>query len=177
VGHVEDRPPFQCAGERGDHPEYLGVGYIIRAEIAGNLVRVVSSRYLVLIPADLLVGENLPAALRPGVGNTLIPHVAGQIRLGYVRYIGAGAVAAAGLITLIRTLPTIVSAVQREFRQPQGHRGREGQLRTERDMPITWVIVGSLVLGLIVALFAAAPGTLAGRLFMGLLVVVFGFFS
>src|SRR5499433_1642798 len=84
-------------------PEYLGVGYIIGPRIAGVLVAGGVLSYLVLIPLISFIGDALPGVLKPGVGQTLIRDMSpSQIRLGYVRYIGAGAVAAAGLMTLIR---------------------------------------------------------------------------
>ncbi|HKE04338.1 MAG TPA: oligopeptide transporter, OPT family, partial [Blastocatellia bacterium] len=83
-------------------PEYLGVGYIIGPRIAGVLVAGGVLSYLVLIPLIALIGDGLPTILKPGVG--LIRDMSpSEIRTGYVRYIGAGAVAAGGLITLIRT--------------------------------------------------------------------------
>lgn len=158
-------------------PEYLGVGYIIGPKIAGNLVAGGVLAYLVLIPLIYLVGENLPAVLRPGAGDTLIRDMSpGQLRAGYVRYIGAGAVAAAGLITLIRTLPTIVSAFRESFGSMKGGGAAATQVRTERDMPISWVIAGSLILVLVIAMLPQLPGTFGGRIAMGILVVVFGFF-
>ncbi|MBO0721277.1 MAG: oligopeptide transporter, OPT family, partial [Blastocatellia bacterium] len=116
--------------------------------------------------------------LKPGVGNKLIHDMApSEIRIGYVRYIGAGAVAAAGLITLIRTLPTIVAAFRESFKSLRGMRAGVAPARTDRDIPITYVIVGSLVLIVIVALLPQLPGdTLIGKLLMGVLVIVFGFF-
>ncbi len=157
-------------------PEYLGVGYIIGPRIAGVLVAGGVLAYLVLIPLITFIGDGLPAVLRPGDG--LIRDMSpSAIRLGYVRYIGAGAVAAAGLITLIRTLPTIISAFRESFKSLRDTRAGVAQSRTERDLPITYVIVGSLVLVFIVAMLPQLPGeTITGRLLMGLMVVVFGFF-
>ena len=60
---------------------------------------------------------------------------ASEVRLGYARYIGAGAVAAAGLITLLRTLPTIVSAFRESFGAMRDARAGRAPARTERDMP------------------------------------------
>jgi len=158
-------------------PEYLGVGYIIGPRISGNLVAGGVLTYLVLIPLITLIGEGLPAALKPGVGDKLISQMSpAEIRLGYARYIGAGAVAAAGLITLLKTLPTIVSAFTDSFGALKDVRAGKALVRTDRDIPITWVIGGSLVLVLVVALLPQLPGTFPGTLFMGLLVVVFGFF-
>lgn len=158
-------------------PEYLGVGYIIGPRIAGVLVAGGVLAYLVFIPLIYIVGESLPAVLRPGVGDTLIRDMSpGQIRLGYVRYIGAGAVAAAGLITLIRTLPTIASAFRESVGSLRDLKAGTALSRTERDIPITWVAIGSVALVLIVAILPQLPGTFPGTLLMGLLVVVFGFF-
>jgi putative OPT family oligopeptide transporter len=158
-------------------PEYLGVGYIIGPRIAGNLVAGGVLAYLVLIPLIYYVGSNLPAALPPGVGNTLIRDMSpDQIRLGYARYIGAGAVAAAGIITLLKTLPTIVSAFRESFKALADVRAGRALARTEHDIPVTWVIIGSLALILIVSLLPQLPGKFPGSLLMGLLVVVFGFF-
>jgi len=115
--------------------------------------------------------------LKPGIGGKLISQMSpSDIRLGYVRYIGAGAVAAAGLITLIRTLPTIVSAFRDSFKSLKDLKAGIQPSRTERDIPITYVIVGSVILVLIVAMLPQLPGTFPGTLFMGLLVVIFGFF-
>lgn len=158
-------------------PEYLGVGYIIGPKIAGNLVAGGVLSALVLVPLISIVGEALPVALRPGIGDRLISEMsANEIRLGYARYIGAGAVAAAGLITLLRTLPTIVSAFKESFGALAEMRAGRAPARTERDIPITYVIIGSLALVLIVALLPQLPGTFPGTLLMGVLVVVFGFF-
>ncbi|MBS1790705.1 MAG: oligopeptide transporter, OPT family [Acidobacteria bacterium] len=159
-------------------PEYLGVGYIIGPRIAGVLVAGGVLSYLVLIPLITIIGDALPGILKPGVGNTLIRDMSpSQIRLGYVRYIGAGAVAAAGLITLIRTLPTIVAAFRESFKSLKDMKSGVAVSRTEREVPITWVILGSLVLVVIVALLPQLPGEgIAGKLLMGLMVVVFGFF-
>lgn len=158
-------------------PEYLGVGYIIGPKIGGVLVAGGVLTYLVLIPLVAYIGDLLTGPVSPGVGNTLIrdmdPDV---IRLGYTRYIGAGAVAAGGLLTLLRTIPTIVSAVKDSFKNLEDLKAGKSLLRTERDIPITYVIVGSLILMGIIALLPQLPGTFPGTIFMGLLVVVFGFF-
>lgn len=158
-------------------PEYLGVGYIIGPRIAGNIVAGGVLSWLVLIPLFSLIGEGLQSVLKPGVGDKLISQMSpSEIYRGYVRYIGAGAVAAAGLITLIRTLPTIVSAFRESFASLRDLKAGKELTRTERDIPITWVIAGSLLLVLIVAILPQLPGTFPGTLLMGLLVVLFGFF-
>jgi len=157
-------------------PEYLGVGYIIGPRIAGVLVAGGVLSYLVLIPLITIIGDALPAILKPGTG--LIRDMSpSDIRTGYVRYIGAGAVAAGGLITLIRTLPTIIAAFRESFKSLRDMKAGVAPARTEREIPITYVIIGSLALVFIVALLPQLPGdTILGKLLMGVLVVVFGFF-
>src|SRR5499426_4352191 len=157
-------------------PEYLGVGYIIGPRIAGVLVAGGVLSYLVLIPLIALIGDGLPTILKPATG--LIRDMSpSDIRTGYVRYIGAGAVAAGGLITLIRTLPTIVAAFRESFKSLRDMKAGVAPARTEREIPITYVIIGSLALVFIVALLPQLPAnTVASKLFMGVLVVAFGFF-
>ena len=176
AGHGSSFPNASVSAEIT--PEYLGVGYIIGPRIAGVLVAGGVLSYLVLIPLITFIGDALPAVLKPGVGDTLIRDMSpSQIRLGYVRYIGAGAVAAAGLITLLRTLPTIVAAFRESFKSLRDLKSGVAPSRTEREIPITWVIIGSLALVFIVALLPQLPGdTVIGKLLMGVMVVVFGFF-
>ncbi len=157
-------------------PEYLGVGYIIGPRIAGVLVAGGVLSYLVLIPLIALIGDGLPTILKPGAG--LIRDMSpSDIRTGYVRYIGAGAVAAGGLITLIRTLPTIITAFRESFKSLRDTKTGVAPARTEREIPITYVIIGSLALVFIVALLPQLPpAPILGKLLMGVMVVVFGFF-
>ena len=158
-------------------PEYLGVGYIIGPRIAGILVAGGVLSYLVLIPIISFFGDALQSVLKPGVGTKLISQMSiGEIRLGYVRYIGAGAVAAAGLITLLRTLPTIISAFRDSFRSLRDMKAGVAPLRTERDIPITYVIGGAVAMMLIIAFLPTLPGSFVGKILMGVLIVVFGFF-
>src|ERR1700687_5508483 len=108
-----------------------------------------------------------------------------QIWSSYIRPIGAGAVAAAGLITLIRTLPTIVSALTAGLKDVRAQRELGGTApqagRLERDLPMKFVLIGSAVLvALIWALltFKPIPGASTGlfsNLAAALLVMVFGF--
>ncbi|MDH3252204.1 MAG: oligopeptide transporter, OPT family, partial [Ignavibacteria bacterium] len=158
-------------------PEYLGVGYIIGPKIAGTIVAGGVLSWLMFIPMISFFGDGLQAVLKPGWGGKLISEMSPlEIYRGYVRYIGAGAVAAAGLITLIRTLPTIVSAFKESLGSLRDMKAGKTLSRTERDIPITYVAIGSIVLVLIIAVLPQLPGTFPGTLLMGLLVVVFGFF-
>src|SRR5262247_2268144 len=138
-------------------PEYLGVGYIIGPRIAGVLVAGGVLSYLVLIPLITMIGDGLPTILKPATG--LIRDMSpSDIRTGYVRYIGAGAVAAGGLITLIRTLPTIVAAFRESFKSLRDMKASVAPARTEREIPITYVIISSLALIFIVAVLPQLPG-------------------
>jgi len=158
-------------------PEYLGVGYIIGPKIAGTIVAGGVLSWLMFIPMISFFGDGLQAVLKPGWQGKLISEMSPvEIYRGYVRYIGAGAVAAAGLITLIRTLPTIVSAFKESLGSLRDMKAGKAQSRTERDLPITYVAIGSLALVVIIAILPQLPGTFPGTLLMGLLVVVFGFF-
>ncbi|MFN7961015.1 MAG: oligopeptide transporter, OPT family [Thermoanaerobaculia bacterium] len=163
--------------------EYLGVGYIIGPKIAGVLVAGGILSQLVLVPLVAVLGDALSVGIKPGVMDSatqqlkLISQMSpGELRVGYVRFIGAGAVAAAGLITLIKTLPTIASAFRDAFKSLRDKKSGQVPSRTERDIPITFVVVGSIILVGVVALLPQLPGAGIGRLLMGVLVVVFGFF-
>src|SRR5262245_60406705 len=123
-------------------PEYLGVGYIIGPRIAGVLVAGGVLSYLVLIPLIALVGEALPTILNPYISGKLISQMSpSDSRAGCVRYIGAGAVAAGGLITLIRTLPTTTSAFRESCKSLRDMKAGVAPARTEREIPITYVII------------------------------------
>ncbi|KAB2959301.1 MAG: oligopeptide transporter, OPT family [Thermoanaerobaculia bacterium] len=158
-------------------PEYLGVGYIIGPKIAGQLVGGGVLAQLVLVPLIYFFGAGLVGALAPAADGSMIANMSpGEIRLNYVRYIGAGAVAAAGFITLLRTLPTIASAFKEGFAGLKKGAGAVAPRRTERDLPMSFVLLGSLALILIISILPQVPGSFPGSLLMGLLVMVFGFF-
>ncbi|MEW6322917.1 MAG: oligopeptide transporter, OPT family [Acidobacteriota bacterium] len=165
-------------------PEYMGVGYVIGPRIAGTMFAGGVLSWLVLLPLITIMGNAIPVPfppITPAIANNpatgqpfLISEMSpGQIWSAYIRYIGAGAVLAAGLITLARTLPTIVSSA-REGMKGLGAAMGGGQRRTERDLPMTIVIGGSLTLA---ALMAFVPGLpTQGNLLASMLIVVFGFF-
>ncbi|MBI4424384.1 MAG: oligopeptide transporter, OPT family [Elusimicrobia bacterium] len=160
-------------------PELLGVGYIIGTKISCVMVAGGVLASWVLIPAIKLFGDGLTAPLFPAT--TLIRDMDPmQIWKSYVLYIGAGAVAAGGIISLFQALPTIVSALKAGLADILGGKGAKGapraRLRTEDDLPSSVVALGSL--GLIVAI-AAAPMLGLGFGVRGLLgaalIVLFGF--
>src|SRR3954447_1436750 len=94
----------------------------------------------------------------------------------YVRQIGAGAVAAGGFITLLKTMPTIISAFKGSFASMRGEQSADSAARTSRDLPIGVVVGGCLALVVILALLPFIPGTFGGRILLGILIIVFGFF-
>src|SRR4249920_3282366 len=139
-------------------PEYLGVGYVIGPAIAGTMFAGGVLSWLVLLPLLSILGQYITQplppihpdfAVNPATGQPfLISEMGpGQIWSAYIRYIGAGAVLAAGLITLSRTIPTIVSSF-RESMKGLGAAGGAASLRTERDLPLTVVLGGSLALAI-----------------------------
>ncbi|HLQ49857.1 MAG TPA: oligopeptide transporter, OPT family [Terriglobales bacterium] len=160
--------------------EYMGVGYIIGPRIAGVLLAGGVFSWLVLMPAIHFFGSGIPTPIFPGT----VP--IGQMGItdlwrAYVRPMGAGAVAAAGLITLIKTMPTIVSAVRASLKQLGAGKGDQSNLRTERDLPISVTVGGSVLLIILMWLFLTfkpVPGaqtSLFANLVASILVVIFGF--
>ncbi|HKT11831.1 MAG TPA: oligopeptide transporter, OPT family [Terriglobia bacterium] len=160
-------------------PEYLGVGYIIGTKVAGTMVAGGVLSWLVLIPIIQFFGSHIPEAMYPGT----IPigqMTETQIWSSYIRYIGAGAVTAAGIITLARTAPTIISSFKSTFDQLRNSKlvASLKVQRTARDLPLTVIAGGSvLVVGFLWALLAFHINPKAsGNLVSALLMVLFGFF-
>src|SRR5438552_5866712 len=155
-------------------PELMGVGYIIGPGISGFLFAGGCLAYLVLMPAIKLFGEAMTAPMYPAT--KLIKDMsAGEIRAAFVFYIGAGAVATAGIIALARALPTIVTSFQASFADIKASRmGRAitGRLRTEDDLPITVTVFGSLALALVLAFLPQVGVNLLGAA----MIIAFGFF-
>jgi putative OPT family oligopeptide transporter len=163
-------------------PEYLGVGYIIGPRISAEMFSGGVMSWLVLIP---LISLFVPEARRIedlhalGFSDVWIAghDVPQQIYRAYIRYIGAGAVACAGVMTLLRSLPTIVASFRDSIRDLRGGSAAiAARKRTERDLPLTVVVGGAVAMVAIVALLPNLPGAFPGSLLTGLLVVVFGFF-
>ncbi|HUQ44995.1 MAG TPA: oligopeptide transporter, OPT family [Gemmatimonadaceae bacterium] len=124
-------------------PELTGVGYIIGPRIAGFLFAGGVLSYFCLIPAIKLFGAGLTEPIFPAT--ILIKDMtAGQVRSNYVFYIGAGAVTAAGLISLAKGLPTIWGALVAGLGDFRGTKSGEGTARTDRDLPMSVVLFGTL---------------------------------
>jgi putative OPT family oligopeptide transporter len=161
--------------------EYMGVGYIIGPRTAGILFAGGVFSWLVLMPLIHFFGAGLDHPVYPGT--KLISLMSpSELWSTYIRPMGAGAVAAAGLITLLKTLPTIVGALTGGLGKMRKKGGvRPKAIRTEDDLPAGVVIGGSVLLVAIMFFFLEfkpVPGTYVGawaNLAASLLVVVFGF--
>ena len=163
-------------------PEYLGLGYIIGPRISSELFSGGLLAWMALIPLiAIFVPESRVVADLKNLGFSdawmANNSYANWIYRAYIRYIGAGAVACAGVMTLIKTLPTIVGAF-RESIKSFGASGEKGPVkRTERELGMGIVLIGSLVIVLLLAVIPRFPhGPFPGSLLMSLLIVVFGFF-
>ena len=176
-------------------PEYLGVGYIIGPRIAGVLVAGGVLSWLVLIPLlsslipDTVIAaqqvklgliHDIAQANRGAGGWNPVTHSftdkAEAIYRAYIRQIGAGAVAAGGFITLIKTIPTIISSFKQSIGSVGEKKGEEVK-RTDRDLDIKIVLFGSLALIALMAALPMIPGdNIFSKILVGVLVIVFGAF-
>ncbi len=175
-------------------PEYLGVGYIIGARIAGVLVAGSVLSWLVfnpllaslVNPVDVAIqqvklGYLKDIATTGGYGGwDPVTHTfadpATAIYRAYIRVVGAGAVAMGGFITLIKTIPTIIASFKESIGAVK-EKGASSRLRTERDLNIKVVLFGSIALVILIALLPMIPGNnIFNKLIIGILIVVFGAF-
>ena len=163
--------------------EYLGVGYIIGPRVSGILFAGGIVSWLVIMPAIKFYGQL--AGGTPLYPSTIpIPLMTpDDMWRSYIRPMGAGAVAAAGLITLLRTLPTIISALTAGLKdvRAEGSAGAADSSRLDRDTPMRWVLLGSAVIVAmmwVLLTFHPMKGAQTQwyqNLFAGVFVVVFGF--
>lgn len=179
-------------------PEYLGVGYIIGPKISGVLVAgsviawfAFTPLMASLVPPDTIAEQLVKLGYLADItqkGSSSIgswdpvthtfADYSTAIYRAYIRQIGAGAVAAGGFITLIKTIPTIVSSFKSSIGSIKKVDGQPVEVkRTERDLNIKIVGIGSLVLILLMAVLPQVPGdNIGSKLLLGLLVVIFGAF-
>lgn len=162
--------------------EYLGVGYIIGPRVAGTLFAGGVISWLVLMPAIKFFGSLTPhTALYPST--VPIPQMSPDDLWGaYIRPMGAGAVAASGLITLFKTMPTIISALTAGLKDVRAKQTEmDESQRTERDISMKWVLIGSAAIIVVMwgfLKFNPIPGAQTGvlsNLIAAIFVVVFGF--
>lgn len=150
-------------------PALTGVGYICGLKISSYIFAGGILGWFVLIPLITLFG----------IDNLIAPGTAAISELGpsgiwssYIRYIGAGAVAAGGIISLVKSLPMIIKTFSKAIKGLGKCNTGNTTLRTERDLPMQVVLAGSLVIALIIWILPSIPVNFVG----GLLIVVFGFF-
>ncbi|MBA3343649.1 MAG: oligopeptide transporter, OPT family [Gemmatimonadaceae bacterium] len=174
-------PPFNAASVSTEvSPELLGVGYIIGPRIASIMCAGGVLAYLVLIPMIKFFGASLAEPLAPESTALIRDMGPDAIRNAYVLYIGAGAVAAGGLISVFRSLPVIWHGIQGGMRDISSAKTGEAVAtpRTDRDLSIKLVLLG--IVALVVVIAFASPLYLGGtgigtRLAAALLIIVFGF--
>jgi len=173
VNFIFDAPLKSGSAGAEISPELLGVGYIIGPRIAMIMAGGGVLSYLLLIPMIKFFGDALTVPVAPGT--MLIRDMSpDDVRSAYVLYIGAGAVAAGGLISLVRSLPTIWNGLKGGLSgigKNAGSATVDTSLRTEQDMPLKWVVIGCL--GIIAVITFATP--LHMNVLGALLILVFGF--
>ncbi len=153
-------------------PELLGVGYIIGPWISGLMIGGGILSYLVLIPAIRFFGGGLTEALPPG-SEPISEMSPDEIRGAYILYIGAGSVAAAGIISMFRSLPTIWNGIHAGLSDLRGGNDRAGSgvERTDRDLSGRVVIGGIVLMVVLIIAFRALRMNLPGAV----MIVLFGF--
>ena len=162
-------------------PALLGVGYILGPRIAGVMVGGGLLAWLVIIPAIAWLGQDWTRPLYPETEQLVRDMAPGRLWTRYVRYVGAGAVAMGGLMTLIKSIPTMVESFQLGWEQIKHRVSRgEGDVpRTDRDLSLSYVLAG---VGFVVVFLALVPHVLGFvetallRIVGALLVAVFAFF-
>ncbi len=154
-------------------PELLGVGYIIGPKIAGIMVAGGVLSWLVLIPLITLIGDNLTTVFAPAT--KLVSEMGpNEIWSNYIRYIGAGSVTFGGIVTLVRSFPTIINAFKDSFKDFRDNKSNNTveKNRTEKDIPLIFVLLGSVILVILMVVIPSIPTNLLSSI----MVVVFGFF-
>ena len=153
-------------------PALLGVGYICGTKISSYLFAGGVLGWFVLMPLIVLFGQNV--TLFPADVSIAELYASGgsfAIWSNYIKYIGAGAVAAGGVISLIKSLPLIVRTF-RDAMKGYGKGNTGSDLRTDKDLPMKAIIIGIVVLALLIWLIPVVPV----NLFSAFLIVIFGFF-
>lgn len=175
-------------------PEYLGVGYIIGPRVAGVLVAggvlawvALIPLLSVLVPPDVIAAQLVKLgylkdlATAGGAGGWdparhVFANMPGAVYQAYVRQIGAGAVAAGGFMTLLKTASTIWSSLRDSVRSLGDRQAKASVSRTERDLSFVTVIAGSLGLVALLTVLPVIPeATAVGKFLIAVLIVVFGF--
>ena len=155
-----------------NNPALLGVGYIIGPRISSIMAAGGVLSYLVLIPAIKYFGAGLAAPLAPETAHLISDMSVSQIQKAYILYIGAGAVAAGGIISLVRSLPIIWHGLKGGLADLRGTREAGANApRTDQDLSMKFVIGGIIFLVLAIMLFRSLNMNFLGAL----LIIAFGF--
>jgi len=182
-GDVHLRIPFLRKGEVGMDlsAALFGVGFILGPRIAAVMVGGGLLSWLVIIPSIDYWGASQTAPVFPETVNLIRDMSPSQIWTRYVRYIGAGAVATAGIVTLIRSIPVMVSSFKIGAAQLGERVGGNGAptLRTDNDLPLRYVGIGVVAVALVLILVPQVFGAVGGigvRAVAAVCVVIFAFF-
>ncbi|NNE47773.1 MAG: oligopeptide transporter, OPT family [Rhodothermales bacterium] len=159
----------------------LGVGYILGPKVAAIMVGGSLLSWAILIPMIALFGEGRVDPLYPETTNLITDMSPSQIWTRYVRYIGAGAVATGGLVTLLKSFPTMVESFKigaRQLRERLGGVTDALIKRTENDLPLNVVGIGALIIAIVLTTVPQAFGieSFIFRAVAAVLVVIFAFF-
>ena len=156
------------------YPALLGVGYIVGPRIASFMFVGSIVGWLVIIPLICLFGPDIslyPAEAGVTISQLFAEGGASAIWSNYVKYIGAGAIATGGIISLIKSLPLIISTFRDSMKSMKGSQNG-GTLRTDKDLPMGVILAGIVAMVFIIWFVPAIPVNFLGAL----MIVVFGFF-
>ncbi|MFH2048413.1 MAG: oligopeptide transporter, OPT family [bacterium] len=153
-------------------PALLGVGYIIGPRIAALMMGGAVLGYLGIGPLIMFIGEQMPhAIIAPGT-IPIIDMDPSELRNSYIKYLGVGAVALGGFVSLLKSMPVIFSSFGKGFNELIGKKEEVATPRTDKDLPMKWVLLGVVLV--IIAIWLL-PGTEL-HLLGAFLAVLFGFF-
>ena len=156
------------------YPALLGVGYIVGPKIASYMFTGSIIGWMVIIPLICLFGPDTwmyPAAEGTTISQLYANGGAAAIWSTYVKYIGAGAIATGGIISLIKSLPLIVTTFRDSMKSMKGSKSTSTE-RTAQDLPMQFILLGVVAMVFIIWIVPAIPVTLLGAF----IIVVFGFF-
>ena len=156
------------------YPALLGVGYIVGPKIASYMFVGSLMGWMVIIPMICLFGPDTwmyPAAEGTTIAQLYANGGAAAIWSTYVKYIGAGAIATGGIISLIKPLPLIVTTFRDSMKSMKGSKSTS-TARTAQDLPMQFILLGVFAMVFIIWIVPAIPVTLLGAF----IIVIFGFF-
>ena len=156
------------------YPALLGVGYIVGPKIASYMFVGSLMGWMVIIPMICLFGPDTwmyPAAEGTTIAQLYANGGAAAIWSTYVKYIGAGAIATGGIISLIKSLPLIVTTFRDSMKSMKGSKNTSTE-RTAQDLPMQFILLGIVAMVFIIWIVPAIPVTFLGAV----IIVVFGFF-